>query len=422
MKRFACLTLGGVVALAVAASSWGSSSPRWTLTNLVKVARQRYPAFVGIQPIRLADDGIVYWTAYQQHSDPRTVDVFSWRNGRVRDLGSPGPDLWVADVNSRGQFAVVTAPTPCSLRGCSGPQPPTHSYLWQQGKLTDLGALGGQESGADDINERGQIVGSSQTHDGDRVPSHAFLWENGTMTDLGTLGGRFSEATAINERGQVVGQSQTAKGKLHGFIWQHGKMSDLGALGGGDTQPVALNERGQVVGQSSGSAFIWQNGTMTGLGKLDLSGYPLVCRGKPATSCPPRCPGTRCGLWGSVAHGLDDRGEVVGMTRTNVSAGRAFFWRQGKMTDLGTLGGRSSEALAINDRGMIVGWSDTKLVPWTAEQAPGSRPFVWQAGRMTELPVDYATPTRATAITPSGNEILGWGTWPGHQLLLWTRR
>jgi probable HAF family extracellular repeat protein len=129
----------------------------------------------------------------------------------------------------------------------------------------------------------------------------------------------------------------------------------------------------------------------------------------------------KCGLWGSVPNAIDDRGDVVGMSQTNVSAGRAFLWRNRQLTDLGTLGGRSSEALAVNDRGMIVGWSDTKLVPWTAEQAPAPRPFLWQAGRMTELPVDHASPSRATAITPSGNVILGAGGWPPHQALVWTR-
>src|SRR6266849_5364546 len=84
--------------------------------------------------------------------------------------------------------------------------------------ITDLGTLGRRyrDSGASAINERGQVVGASGTASGKQ---HAFLWQNGKMTDLGTLGGRGSHPRAINGRGQVVGDSATASGKQHAFLW-----------------------------------------------------------------------------------------------------------------------------------------------------------------------------------------------------------
>ena len=41
---------------------------------------------------------------------------------------------------------------------------------------------------------------------------HAFLWQNGKMTDLGTLGHTYrdSSASAINGHSQIVGMSSTA--------------------------------------------------------------------------------------------------------------------------------------------------------------------------------------------------------------------
>ncbi len=76
----------------------------------------------------------------------------------------------------------------------------------------------------------------------------------------------------------------------------------------------------------------------------------------------------------SEAWGLDDVGQVVGESSTNVlGASHAFLWSNGAgMQDLGTLGGTTSVARAVNDAGLVAGRSDV-----TSQL---TRAFLWQPG------------------------------------------
>ena len=86
--------------------------------------------------------------------------------------------------------------------------------------MVDLGTLPGYDRAyATDINERGDVVGSSWLA-GDPSIERAVLWPNGGgAVNLGTLGGGSSEALAINARGQIVGRSTDADGVTHAVMW-----------------------------------------------------------------------------------------------------------------------------------------------------------------------------------------------------------
>jgi probable HAF family extracellular repeat protein len=270
------------------------------------------------------------------------------------DLGTlPGHVYSYANaINSNGQVVGVSGP--------SGPA--SHAFLWQNGTMTDLGTLGGIQSGASDINDNGQVAGVAMVT-GDT--SHAFLWQNGTMTDLGTLGGGVSVANGINNSGQVVGISKVADTVFHAFLWQNGTMTDIGSLGGTLSEARSINDNSQVVGDSyiAGNVhthgFFWQNGVMTDLGTLG---------------------GTQ-----SQAFGINNNGQVVGTSYTTGNAEQhAFLWQNGTMTDLGTLGGTHCQALGINDNGQVVGYSETGVIDPETERAV-IHAFLWQNGTMTDL-------------------------------------
>jgi probable HAF family extracellular repeat protein len=100
------------------------------------------------------------------------------------------------------------------------------------------------------VNDRGQIVGSSETASGQ---THAFLWtETSGMLDLGTLGADASAAVDVNEKGEVVGNLSAGGQVQRGFFWSDATgMVELGALGGSRVSVSAINDKGLIVGGSS---------------------------------------------------------------------------------------------------------------------------------------------------------------------------
>src|SRR5262249_40719215 len=153
---------------------------------------------------------------------------------------------------------------------------PSQAFLFRKGEFIELGTLGGDQAIAYDINDFGQIVGSSRS---EVIWTHAFLYQGGVMTDLGTLGDpyRQSEARSINNLGQIVGSSRVGFGSdLHAVRWDGGKILDLGVLGNGNASGAnSVNDCGQIVGYSRLStdiyvlrAFLWESGQMLNLNDL----------------------------------------------------------------------------------------------------------------------------------------------------------
>ena len=98
----------------------------------------------------------------------------------------------------------------------------------------------------------------------------------------------------------------------------------------------------------------------------------------------------------SQAWGINNLGEVVGGSDVRGDKAHAFLWRPGRgMQDLGTLGGRNSEARRVNDAGEVVG---------TSETATGNgHAFIWTAAHgMEDLGTLGGAESRAIAISQTG--------------------
>jgi probable HAF family extracellular repeat protein len=80
-------------------------------------------------------------------------------------------------------------------------------FFWENCTMTDL-SLGGTDGDSWGVNNPDQSIGLS-TLPGD-IERHAFLWSQGKLHDLGTLGGTRSRPTGLTENGHVSGASLTS--------------------------------------------------------------------------------------------------------------------------------------------------------------------------------------------------------------------
>lgn len=153
----------------------------------------------------------------------------------------------------------------------------------------------------------------------------------------------------------------------------------LGTLGGDFGWAAAINDRDEVVGVSRNAGG-------------DLRAF--LWQGGEMVELP--------GLGGSFsgAYDISEGGLVVGEAETASGEVHAVLWRDGEPTDLGTLGGSFSQAKAINERGQVVG---------AAETAAGVvRPFLWSDGEMVELPVLPGAEHGTAEDVDAEGRVVGW--------------
>lgn len=180
-----------------------------------------------------------------------------WKHGQIVDLGTlGGSHSWSFGINNSGRvvgLALNAIPDPYSIfdfvifGSSTGTQ--TRAFLWQDGAMHDLGTLGGPDAWAGGINQRGQIAGQSYTNSTPNPSTgfptlDPFLWDKGKMQDLGSLGGVVGFVEEMNNRGQVIGGSSTAANagacyltsrqsiefgdpNCHPFLWDEGTLIDL---------------------------------------------------------------------------------------------------------------------------------------------------------------------------------------------------
>jgi probable HAF family extracellular repeat protein len=264
-------------------------------------------------------------------------------------------------------------------------------------RIVSLDNLGGTAGGANSINNRSWITGTTNL-EGDQF-SRATLWvSNSAPVDLGTLGGPNSNSAVAwpvkNNTGLIVGISETAEinplgerfscagffgtpltgHSCQGFRWSNGEMTALPTLGGYDSYATAANNRGQIVG--------WAENTFH----------------DPTCVHPRQVLQFRAVIWGpqdgeiqelppfgddpaSAATAINDEGQVVGISGKcdravgRFSARHAVLWENGVPTNIGDFGGIAwNTPTAINHQGTVIGFSDFS---GDESGAPNFHAFIW---------------------------------------------
>ncbi len=197
-----------------------------------------------------------------------------------------------------------------------------------QFSLTEIGTFGGNTV-AKDINESGQVVGTSVDSNGHTV---AFLFEDGTMTSLGSPLGGDTRANAINDLGQVAFFSYSASGSTwYGYRYDSGSYTLISPATYSSAEDI--NNSGVVVGYEN-------YGTETPI-YFDSTTHTL----------------NKLGRTHGQVYGINDAGQMCGITYNPPSQWQAFYYDGVNVVDIGTLGGSLSNAKSINNSNQIVGFA-----------------------------------------------------------------
>lgn len=193
------------------------------------------------------------------------------------------------------------------------------------------------------INNQGRIVGYYRTG----IHENGFLYSGGIYTTLDGPGFGDHQATGINDKGQIVGFTNSGSSGTHSFIYKDGNYTlldhPLADRPFDTTAAFGINNRSQVVGYfQNGSGihgFFYDKDNYTNLD------YPVV------------------GSVATVAYGINDSGQIVGKYQDANLAVHGFLYDHGNYTTvddpLAWFGRASgSYAVGINNRGQIVGSYD----------------------------------------------------------------
>lgn len=281
---------------------------------------------------------------------------------------------------------VLFASLPTALQAQS---PPSPRY-----DVVAFPGLGGGSSLGASINNQGWVAGRSNLPG--NTARHATLWKDGRLIDLGTLGGPNSAVLwpVKNTQGVLTGIAQTSEPdprketwscgfffpaatgtgyKCVGFRWVNGHMTALPTLGGTHGFATGTNNSLRTVGWAENTIV---DPTCTAPQQLQFRAVIWGAKGKIERQLRPVGSHTS-----SAATAINDQGAVVGISgNCDQAAGRysaisAVIWNNGMPSVIPTFGGTAwNTPTAINADNVVVGFANASAAAG-GEYDP--RAFLW---------------------------------------------
>jgi probable HAF family extracellular repeat protein len=199
------------------------------------------------------------------------------------------------------------------------------------------------------ISNQGQVVGYVKV---DGI-YHGFIYSNNKVIDLGSYGFTFGvHLMDINDTGQIVGLVANGTDTYSGtpIFFQNAQQSSPTMLAG-IGYLNSINNLGRAAGVNTAGPFTYENGTITYL--------------QGSTVIKPR---------------INNAGQIAGQFVSD--SVRAGIYQNGAVTAIGTGSGAYSWATAINEQGLVVGYTSNTT---TADDS-STHAFIYQNGAITELP------------------------------------
>jgi len=308
MKPFAAIVLGAVLLLgsmlAAAGPQSGFTAPAYDIIQLP------------LAPAAINQEGEVAGALIDEQAGSKAA-VWSEKTG-MRVLGSlpDVPNGRAVAINSEGVVAGYAT---------SFSSQASRAFIYRRGQLRELPH--GTRVYA--IDKNGAVVGESYAP-GQSGPT---IWRDAIPTVIPNCCG--GAARGIGNDGLVVGDIYDKQGRYHAFTWDGKHPPRLLPFPDDASTVRAINGLGHLVVYTPTGYILMRGSTLTRIGAADVAGLAL-----------------------------NDRDQVVGSYGPNPFAPKAFVWdEQHGRIDLNDAippnsGWKLERAVAINNRGQIVGTGD----------------------------------------------------------------